>query len=317
MLIHKKDIYGGGKRYYEPNTFIGGVGNETDTIQKLTAELSNELVGNIENFQIDANNLEFYAGVLYNSNYNALRATSGLYPNIVTYFIDAGGNCKHFQNSMLRGQSKLEFVLATQITRIGREAFNYNKPSGLKHLYFPKLLTLDFKCSIGTLATKRLYIPKCVNYVNNPFSGNLENATIYVHPSKMTSNNGGLDSYLNARQSEGCIIKPVTNFAPPSNITDLTAIPTSINATINFTTPASTNALDFYEVWLDDGTNNPIQLYMPREQELTATGQVITGLSPNTTYKLKLAACDEFYNGSGMSKTPAFSNEITFTTPNN
>ena len=83
---------------------------------------------------------------------------------------------------------------------------------------------------------------------------------------------------------------------------------------LNFTPPSSANALDFYEVWLDDGTDNPVQKYCIFD-EISASGATLSGLVSGRTYKLKIAACDVYWNGSGLSTTPAFSNEITFVTP--
>lgn len=75
----------------------------------------------------------------------------------------------------------------------------------------------------------------------------------------------------------------------------------------NFTPPTSLNALDFYEVWVDDGDNDPAQLFYPHGEISGDGGEIAI---PINTLKVKIAACDEFWNGSGMSETPAFSNEI-------
>ena len=89
--------------------------------------------------------------------------------------------------------------------------------------------------------------------------------------------------------------------------------------TLNFTAPApSTNPIDFYEVWIESLDNlDIVRQYLPITQEITATGQIITGLLPTTTYKLRLCTVDTMYNGTGQDtdvSRRAFSNEIIFTT---
>jgi len=57
---------------------------------------------------------------------------------------------------------------------------------------------------------------------------------------------------------------------------------------LNFTAPSSTNAIDYYEVYVNGVFKNTI----------TASGQYITGFSVNTTYTIELKPVDIFYNKS-------------------
>jgi hypothetical protein len=106
----------------------------------------------------------------------------------------------------------------------------------------------------------------------------------------------------------------VVDFTKPLDITDLSdSNVTSTTVDLNFTPPTSTNALDFYEVWverLDLGTweEDRVKGRYNINQEITSSGDTITGLLANTTYRIRVVACDIYWNRS------EFSNQITITT---
>src|SRR5690606_32771038 len=69
---------------------------------------------------------------------------------------------------------------------------------------------------------------------------------------------------------------------------------------------------DFYEVWIKKSGSDVWELYGDLPDS-----RIVSGLEINTTYQIKLATCDEFWNGSGFFSDPnkrAFSNIITQTT---
>jgi hypothetical protein len=70
---------------------------------------------------------------------------------------------------------------------------------------------------------------------------------------------------------------------------------------LNFTTPSSTNAIEYYELY-----NNGVFV-----KNITASGQYLTSLTPSTSYNVTLIAVDVFYNKSVVS------NSLSFSTTNN
>jgi hypothetical protein len=92
----------------------------------------------------------------------------------------------------------------------------------------------------------------------------------------------------------------------PSPVTTLTS-GTIYNTAVqlNFTAPSSTNAIDYYEVYVDGVYKNKI----------TASGQYITGLTANTSYNITVIAVDIFYNKSVVSNSVSVSTNTTSAVP--
>ena len=116
-----------------------------------------------------------------------------------------------------------------------------------------------------------------------------------------TINAGGVEGYLANAISRGATVRYVTNFTPPNPITTLTSgTVTSTTIQLNFTPPTgSTNAIDYYEVWLNGVDSG---------KTVTASGQNVTGLTTATSYDIELITVDIFYNKSVKS------NKITVST---
>lgn len=303
------------KKEYLPNTFIGGVGATSVTsISDLVAKTT-LLESNIKNFQIDAfNNVSFFARNSYSILSESFRNDEDL-----IYIIDLSGylnitnsndtfrdsSLSHFRgNSQTIEQHRLFYGCPLEIMYLPYVEINGgyqqygNNGNILRRGYYPRMQN-----GTNATATNQAFHPSTIN-----------GAKLYA-PTGWEIGVNGLRRFFDSAINKGGSVVSVANFTPPSSITDLSVSNiTTTTVDVTFTPPSSTNDLEFYEIWLDDGTNNPMQLYFPKNQELTASGQTITGLFSGTTYKLKLAACDEFWNGSGMGDTPSFSNEITFTT---
>ena len=224
-----------------------------------------------------------------------------------------------FQEITWKPARVLEFPNALFIANFNTILFD-NWRSGLDYIYLPKLEVGD---------------PSYAMYFNNWCIRSNENMKkqAYFHPDWETANGGSRHAsidYMISKQSNTSI-RYVTNFDKPNAVNDLTfENVTGKNVTLNFTPPTiNTNENDFYEVWLDDGTNNIIQKYFnigevqgPGETIQIRTAQAgdasveaevngginTSGLLRNTTYKIKLKTVDYLYNKSG------FSNEITITT---
>ncbi|MEG7685968.1 hypothetical protein, partial [Listeria monocytogenes] len=63
-------------------------------------------------------------------------------------------------------------------------------------------------------------------------------------------------------------------------------------AQLNFTPPSSTNAISYYEVWINGGFT---------EQRITANGQITGGLNQNAINTIQVVAVDIFLNKSVIS----------------
>ena len=158
---------------------------------------------------------------------------------------------------------------------------------------------------------KRIYIGN-VTSIGDPTTdqSNFQNTntgagagTIYVDPVLMTNNAGGLDADLVTAQTAGATIVSCVDKTAPEAISDLAATAVSSGSCdLSFTVPNTTNALDFYEVWVDKNDDKGWQILRPTD-EITASGDTISGVLAG--YKIKVYACDIYYNRS------LESNEIT------
>ena len=102
------------------------------------------------------------------------------------------------------------------------------------------------------------------------------------------------------------VTAPITVNAP-SNVTVSNI--TATTAQINFTEPAANaKGTGGYEVWLDDGG---VVIKHFEYQEVSGTGQVITGLESGKTYKVKVRTFDGHYDFSDFSNEYA---DVEFTT---
>jgi len=144
------------------------------------------------------------------------------------------------------------------------------------------------------------YMPLCVQLgtvpsVNeNCFFDIGSGSKIYVDPFLQTCNAGGPDADLVYAVSRGAIVRYVTNFTAPNQITDLSAGTIYSTAVqLNFTTPSTTNAIEYYDVFVDG------VFY----QRITANAQFIIGLDPVTNYDITVVAVDIFYNKSIVSNS--------------
>jgi hypothetical protein len=264
-------IYGGSNK--KANTFIGGVASVITTSGVLAAKLG--IASNrITNFKIVGSDIECRIKGSYIIYYFAYNAPS-VY-SIITYYRDLDGlvtsiSEQAFYNTVIRE------VYTPNATSIGLAAFDQNLPinpnkNELKILYIPRVTT------IGNTVLNNIVFR----------SGNLGGGKIYVHPSLQTINAGGVEGDL-AYLATGNIIRYVTNFTAPNFITDLSAgtiYGTAIQ--LNFTAPTgSTNAIEFYEVWVNGVFKSII-----------ISGQYITGLIANTTYTIEVKPVDILYNKS-------------------
>lgn len=332
-----------------PNVFIGNVGHILTSAADVINAFSVPDFA-VYNFRIDANNnVSFFVG--RNFRWDRGADNSGwLYQNPdISYFHDIKGNLGTMEirtlGTNVSGKQLKSFIsVSPSINFTGISTYMFSFNTLLKDFYVPyanRLTARDFiSCPVPLL-----YLPnvtelsqsfynvavKCRIYIGNYQGGGMTNtnmfiniisgSTIYFHPIHLTSGAGGtLAESLLYAQSQGAVLRPVHNKDLPNKITDLSISNTMSNSVqVNFTTPApSTNPIDFYEVWIESLDDlDIVRQHLPITQEITASGQTITGLLPNTTYKLRLCTVDTMYNGTGQDidvSRRAFSNEIIFKT---
>lgn len=291
------------------NTFIGGVGNVITTALLMSDKLVGVSESDIKNYQVDANgNISFFIDVAYEWKASAFHNHDQL-----TYYFDTDGHCVdggyRTLNSLTAGAIKL---IVPNMIVYGTQMFRYSH--GAVYMVFPlmTIITNGYQHLYGT-QTQRFYVPIATISGDQSLDSGMFNrfsafAVIYIHPSMETSNGGLPNANLFGRPNYATTTRYVTNFTSPDRVIDLSASNiTSDGCDLHFTPPSSANLLDFYEVWIDDGTNNPVHIYHAFD-EITATGETLSGLSSGVVYKIKVFACDVFWNRSLVS------NEIQITT---
>ena len=315
-----------------PNTFIGTSNLYLTDKVRLLSRLDGLTLNDVKNFQVDGTNISCFISKNYITKPGFGVTASKTYPggNSLKYFIDPTGKITEISNHAFYRQNMNHF-LAPAVEIILGQALRGHATQGYmkeQNLYFPKTTTItgDNQAFGNLLAAKRIYLPKCQDYNNSltyseTFNAIRTGAKIYVHPNMMTVNGGELQADLAyVRDIRSGSIIPVTDFTPPESITDLDVQLyqgiDSDETVFTFTPPSSINGIDFYELWFHEiGSNDPIRLYLPYITELTASGQSFKlNLKPDTPYVFKIAAVDSMYNGTGLSDTPAFSNEINLRT---
>lgn len=316
------------------NTRIGGIAGTINTAALLAAKTT-LLEAQITNFEVVGSDVK----CLITANYNTV-ANAFLNNTDITYFVDLDNHLRSISNSTFHNASNFKILKAdlsfssgatqtirasglvslTHNTTLINNNFTLGYATSCKYM---RLSSATSGNSIGGLreltSILRLYIPNMTTFSANDWNNGNEllwllktGCKIYVNASY---DGGTLPHALDyAQTSRSATLIYVNNTTAPSAITDLSVSDINNNdVVLNFTPPASTNSLDFYEVWLErqdldewhlDRVIGRYSIY----SEITASGQMITGLITGTTYKVKLIACDEFWNRS------ADSNEVTFST---
>lgn len=132
--------------------------------------------------------------------------------------------------------------------------------------------------------TKYLYLPAYTNPSNfgDTFFNMNTICRCYFPMALQTSNGGGEDADVAYLRARGCPIIYIQNFTKPSNVTDLS----HSAGVLNFTPPASTNAIDKYMVFVND-------IY---KQIITTSGSSVTGLIAGD--RVKIVPFDIYFNRS-------------------
>lgn len=251
------------------NTYIGGVASTINTPALLATKL-NINVSRIINFLIVGSDIKCSivgSYVIIDSSFSATSLTS---------YYDYDG----------------------LVNSIGAFAFRYL--TKVNFLYFPNCTSIGAYAAYGlTGPSTTIYLPRCVNMgpsseSNMVFGAALNPSKIYCPISLQTNNAGTPDGDIVDFIAIGGSVSYVPNFTAPNAITTLvsnTIYSTAIQ--LNFTVPNSTNAIDYYECYVDGVFKNKI----------IASGEYISGLIANTSYVLTVIVVDVFYNKSAISNS--------------
>lgn len=275
------------------NTEIGGVASTISTPALLASKLAID-VSRIANFSIVGSNIK----CRINGNYSIIASAFGS-TSTITYYYDSEGLVNSFtEANTFSSCSSLYDLLFPGLSSVFG-SYNFNITPMLKTIELPYLVSTSnasFAYGSGTFI-KKIYIPRCTSLGsssgdNGVFSGITTGSIVYCNPALATNNAGGPDGDLAYAISQGATVRYVANYTASSPVTTLSS-GTIFNTAIqlNFTPPSSTNAIDYYEVFVNGVYNKTI----------LGSGEYITGLSVNTSYQLTIYARDIFYNKSLVS----------------
>lgn len=273
------------------NTEIGGVSATISTPALLASKLGIS-VGAISNFTIVGSDIK-------------CRIT-GSYAIPATAFSYIGTPCTYYTDTdkLVNYVSAAAFYLTGVAGECNFENATTVENDALRTTNFTKFLlknatSIGNNCFHSSNKSDEYYIPNCTSLGstagnNDVFQGMKFGAIIYANPALATNNGGAPDGDIAYAITQGATIRYVTNFTVPSSITTLAAgniYNTAVQ--LNFTPPSSTNTIEYYEVYANGVKKNNI----------TASGQYITGLSASTSYNFTVVAVDIFYNKSVVSNT--------------
>lgn len=263
-----------------PNTFIGGIAPTYSTAALLASQLG-IAENDITYFAISG--VDIYARI--EVNYSIGANTFNTDPNITEYE-DFDGKATFLGNQAFYNADKLGFV------------------------YFPSATSIGWRCFASCKIFSKAIIPNATNLGgtvgdDTVFTASNTIQKIYCHASLETNNGGNPDGDLAVAISQGATVTYVQNYTPPSVITDLsigTAYATAVE--LNFTPPASINAIEYYEVYVDGVINS----------RYAAGSEVMAiGFNPSSnTGNISVVAVDEFYNKSSFSNTVSASTNSTY-----
>ena len=278
-----------GKQKAKVNTFIGGIGGTINTPALLASKLGIS-ESRIKLFKVTGVDIE--CAIIGNYSMEFGLQVGGL----LTYFIDADGLATTFgtiQNFV--NQTNMRQVYAPKTTYV-RGAMCYNSSQNLKIVYMPLCTTF------GEYNSSNIFVGQTSN--SSMFLNSTSALKLYLHPSLATVNAGNPDPDILDVTGRGGIVRYVTNFTPPNQITDLT-VGTIYNSAVqlNFTPPTAVNGIDFYEVYVNG------RYY----QDIPSSGSVVTGLSTTNTYNIEVYAVDMFYNKSKSNAISVTTANITYT----
>ncbi len=304
-LFARQNFAGGGVPTF--NTYIGGVSGSITSATQLGVKLG---ISNtrIQNFTIVGSDIKCkITGGGYAIPNNAFQNTTTpcTYYRDTDFLVTSVGDFSFYYTTT--GVATFGNIDFKNATSIGSSSLASTKAENISLLNCTTVGNRGFWHFTGVVNSESIYIPNCTSLGttagdNEVFTGISSGSIIYTNPVLATNNAGAPDGDLAYATGRGAIVRYVTDFTAPNNVTTLAAGNIYNNAIqLNFTTPSSTNAIDYYECYANGVFKNKI----------AGSGGFITGLTQNTNQDITVIAVDIFYNKSIVSNT------LNATTANN
>jgi hypothetical protein len=297
------------------NVVLGGTGATLDTSLKVANFIQVD-ESDITLLEIDSdNNVKFNVqrdfSIINSSNLSANGSV----------FFDFSGNQTIFNQRFLRDITKAICLSnGDPQSLLGFQAFRF---CPVTHLILSSIKGSAGDVSIGEINnTKRIYLPNWKDLTTEALLlGSQRNgAVMYFNLEMETVNNGDPHPSIVFSSSIGFPDKDearfIQNLDKPNAVSDLTVSNiTSSTVQLNFTEPTgSTNSIDFYYVYIDYSNISFALKYSTRHEisaffkEISASGDVLTGLPSGTEITMQIQTVDYYHNVSD------YSNIVTFTT---
>jgi len=249
------------------NTYIGGVASSISTPALLATKLAID-VSRITNFSIVGSDIKCKITGSYAIPVGCFSANTS-----IAYFYDNEGLVASLGSSSFYKAINLLSVSFKNATSVGNQSFDGDGVD---------------------MSIRTIYTPSAINYGssvanNTVFRDNYSGLKVYVSPSLSTCNSGNPDADLTFVISKGAQVNYVSNNTVPTAVNTLSSsivYDTAIQLT--FTAPSSTNAIDYYEVYVDGIFKNNIY----------SSGGYVMGLPPSTFCLITIIAVDIFLNKS-------------------
>jgi len=259
------------------NTEIGGVSGTITSASSLATKLGIS-VGNISNFTIVGSDIKCKITGSYVIPANFYAGTTN-----ITYYKDVDG----------------------LVTSIGTKAFY--TCSYLKYVEFKNAIAINDQAFDGDttfMTLEYVYVPLCTvlgatSGYNTVFR-NCYSVTLYCSPILATNNSSLPDGDISSTTLQLIMPRYVTNFTAPSAITTLApGIIYNTAVQLAFTPPSSTNAIEYYNVYVNGVLNN--------KSIDSASGVFAVGLTAATSSNITAYAVDIFRNESVVSNSVSVS----------
>jgi hypothetical protein len=261
-------------------------------------------------FNIVGEHIEAKIDVDYNLPANAFKNY-----NYLTAFIEIGiGRCLSLADSSFRSAIQLKKVVLLKASTISSAAFANSSISYVRleaattingwetftsisgsELFLPELTATTGGNMKMFQGVWRLYAPKAptigtANTDNGVFSGAARGGILILNQVIQTNFNGNEDGDITwARTNLVSTVRYIQNNAKPNPITDLSAdIITSKTIRLIFTPPNSTNAIEYYDVYVNGYHNGRIH----------ESGEYARNLMPSTINTIYIKAIDIYGNES-------------------
>lgn len=287
------------------NTFIGGVSSTIGTAQLLATKLAIN-ASRITAFSVLGTDIKCKITGVY-----VIPNSCFINNTLIKNYYDNDNLITSIGSSSFSGAANFEDYKFNGVTSLnGTFCFS---STNLQIINLPNCISIsNFALNGFKVFDAVIYIPKVTtlgtsaanNSVFDPsiFAG----TTVYASPNLATNNGGNPDGDLAYVTANGGVVRYVTNYNIPNNVTNLTS-GTIYNSSIqlNFTAPNSTNVIDYYECYVNG-------VYYSKIKQ---PGKPLIGLSPSTSYTISLYVVDVFYNKSIVSNTLIASTNSTSAIP--